>query len=157
VPFLAAEPGQEESGDDLGGEGTPDDPAPYGDHVGVVVFDRLMCRVGVVSEDRPDSVDFVGGDGGTGSRSAHDHSSIGSPVPDRSADGGCEVGIVNRLLRVCPQIEDGIAFLRQQLGQVFLQPEPGMVGSDGNAHVISSLGSQRVAPAGPGPLRMPDR
>ena len=139
MTLLAGETGLQEDGHDLLGERRADDPAADHNNVGVIVFDCLMGRVSVVGERRTDSLDLVGGYGGSRPRSAYQYAAIGSILSHCSSDRGRIVGVVDRRRRVRPHVEEGIALICNQFGQVFLELEPSVVGSNSNSHVLSSV------------------
>ena len=128
------------------GERGADDSAPDGDHVRIVVFDSLVRSVCVVRLSASDAGDLVGGDGGTGPRSAHEHATLGPALGDGSADGGGIVGVIDWLGVVGAEVGDRVTGRSSNPCKLVLQLISGVVGADGDAHGAAaySAGAARV-------------
>ena len=97
------------------------DPTPETQDVGVVVLDRLMCRVRVMGEGSANASHLVGGDRCTRTRSAHHDASFDLSIAHCVADCCSKVGIVDRRFRICSEVHDGNAILLEKLDHKLLE------------------------------------
>ena len=135
--------------DDLPGERLTDQPGPEGEDVGVVVLPAVAGGRDVVAQGRPHPGHLVGhhrrADPGP-----VDHDPLGA-LPRGHLLGHREgkVGIVDRLGGVGAAVDHPPALLAQAEGEPLLQPEPAVVGTDGNGTVrrkracVRSFGRRR--------------
>jgi len=137
VPLIAAEGGSEEGEYDLLGQHRPNDAAAQSEHIDVVVLHGLVRCVGVVNLRAANTFHFVGGDGGPGSGSTDDDSTVGAALNDGMSDGGGEVGIVDGFFGVCSQVGNRMTGGSDGGGQILFELEPGVIGGDGDAHVFA--------------------
>lgn len=136
MALLTGECGREKRRDDLGGQGDANDPRTDTQHVQVIMLDGLMGRIGVVAHRRPDSWKLVRGDRDAGAASAYDETPVGSALHERRRHRFRTVGVVNRRRRVGPQIVDDVAQCSESGDELAFHLEPGMVGCNGNPHVV---------------------
>ena len=100
VAVLGNEFGGEKRLDDLPRQRGADNPCGKGNDVDVVVLDGLVSGVGVVGLSAADSVEFVGGDGGTCPGTEDNDAAVGLSVDHGPANRCGVVGVVDRLGRV---------------------------------------------------------
>ena len=117
------------------GEGGSDDSRAQAEDVDVVVFDHLMSRVGVVGDAGSDSPDLVGGNTRPGPGSTNEHSSRGFSIKNSSGSGQRGVRVINGFGVMGAEVEDGMALIGQEFGQMLLEFESGMVSGDSDSHV----------------------
>lgn len=146
MPFFAGELGFDKCFDDLECERFADDPAPNAQDVDIVMFDSLMGRVSVVGDRSSNSLDLVGRHTGPGSRPTDHDAAVGSTVDHRFGDGRREVGIVDGVLVMGAEIENGESELGQAASYQLFEGVAGMVGSEGDAHRRRLVGGP-AAPA----------
>ena len=110
---LTGEPGGEKGVCNLECECGADDARAKALHVHVVVFDRLMCGVGVVAHRRAQAGELARGDRDAGPAAANDDAALGLPVAEGDGDRFGRIGIIHRRGRMGPEIEDVVALLSQ--------------------------------------------
>ena len=113
MAVLAGEPGGEKGVCNLECERGADDARAKAQHVHVVVFDSLMCGVGVVAHRCAYAWELAGGDRDAGPAAAHDDAALGLPVAKGGGDRFGGIGIVHRCGGMGPEIEDIVALLSQ--------------------------------------------
>ena len=135
---------------DLVGERLADDPGADRQHVGVVVQPRVAGRVEIVAERGADSPHLVGRDLLALAAAAQDDPAIGAPRRDLARGRRAVDRVVHRLLGVGSDVDDLVPATSEHILEVLLEPEPGVVGTDGDLHPWSSRGSRHGVPR-PGP------
>lgn len=94
----------------------------------------MRCRIGVVGDTGSHSVELVGGDRGSGPRSAYDDRPIGPTVEDGSAGGGGIVGIVDGVGGMRSEVVDSMAGLGQPRREMLFHVIAGVIRSKGDSH-----------------------
>ncbi len=127
VPLGGDESSSEVRSDDLLCNGSTGNSGRKCQHIDVVMLDGLMCGVSITCLGAADPVQLVGGDGGTGTRTAHHNSSIGPSCQYRPTDGCGVVGVVDRLCRIGAQIQNRVTLIRYLFLEFFLQLKTGVI------------------------------
>src|SRR5690606_31818535 len=121
--------------------------AAQGQHVAVVILPGEPCRDRLAAAGGPHAWDLVGGDGHADARAADEDAAVRTALGHRPAHRRGEVGVVARRPVVGAQVVDLVPLLGQGGPQVLLQVETRMVGTDGDAHPITSLPGRASGPA----------
>ena len=128
VTLFTRELGGQISRCDVGRQSDPDHPSPYTQHVHVVVLDALTDRVRIVADGRPDSPNFICGDGRTHATAADHDATIGFPTGDGSGNGQSKVRIVvTVIVFVGAEVVQLVAVCLDYVDQVSLERKPTVI------------------------------
>src|SRR5436190_4001571 len=131
---FARERRAQEGRDDVLRQRGADDARADAQHVHVVVLDRLVRGVGVVTHRGADAGKLVGGNRHAGAAATDDDAAVGVAVAQRLRDGLSRVGVVAGGGGVRPEIQHRVPFLAQNRSQIPLQFVAGVVGAEGQTH-----------------------
>ena len=129
---------REEGPDEIRGELVADDARAQREHVHVVVLDRLVRRVHVVTDAGADPHELVRGDRGAHAAAADDDRARGAAVEHRTARRRREVGIVHGFRRIGTEVDHLVARGAHGLDDLRLQREPTVIACDGDRHPSTS-------------------
>jgi hypothetical protein len=100
-------------------------------HVHVVVFHRLVSRIDVVADRRPDSGDLVGGNAGAYAGSTDQNAAQGKATADAVANGFGDIGKIDWIGVVGSTVIHEIPQLAKEVDDAPLQGETGVVAANG--------------------------
>src|SRR5580765_1108807 len=98
MPLLVRETRSEESLHQVFGQFHANDARTEHQHVHIVMFDALMCRIAVMANRSTNAYEFICRDACTDAASANQNAAIRFSIKHRSAHRFCEVWIVRRIL-----------------------------------------------------------
>ena len=134
VTFGVGESSGKKRGDQRLGQRRADDARAQHQDVDVIVQHALGRRVGVVAEPGANTRQLVCGDTRAHAAAADDQAALGAAVEHGAAHGLGVVGIVHRLGRVRPEVEDLVPLPLQPLGQMLLQADARVICSYRHSH-----------------------
>ena len=79
MPFLGGKYRTQKSFDQFFSQRGSDNPGPQAKHIHIIVLDALVSGIGVMTDPRVDSLDFIGGDACTYPRTADENPARGLP------------------------------------------------------------------------------
>ena len=120
-------------------EGGTDDPTAEHEHVHVVMLDSLMRRVEVLAIRGSYSRHLVRRDARTDARTAEHDAAINPTGDDLDRHLLGEIGIVDALGRMRPDVDDLMAKRFDEGSEMLLQIEARMVGSNGDLHDVAPV------------------
>jgi len=121
MAVLAGEPGREKRVRNFESERGADDARAEAQDVHVVVFDRLMRRVGVVTHGGPHPGKLACRNRDAGPAATNDDAPLGLPVAQGHGDRLGGIRIIHRGGRMSPEIEHIVTLLSQFRRQFLLQ------------------------------------
>src|SRR5215470_14876889 len=98
-----------------------------------------MGRVCVMANTRSNAKHFVRGDRSPNSATADQHSAIRLSINDSLSDRFCIIGIIDRVSSISSNVNNLMAELAYRMCQNFFQKDTGVIGSDYDSHVSSSV------------------
>jgi acetyl-CoA C-acetyltransferase len=122
------------------------EPRAKTDDVGVVVGPSQPGRGDVVHRGRPDACDLVGRHADPDSTAAHENPALGLASGHSLAHSGAEVGIVDPIVGVGPEVGHDMAFGLEMLHELLLEREARVVGTDGDRCHATIVVSPRATP-----------
>ena len=126
--------GGEERAHHLGRDRWADRAAAEDEHIHRIVLDSLVRRVGVAAVARAHARDLVRGDARADSRAAEQDAAVDLAAHDREAELLGVVRVVDRLGRVCAEVEHAVTERLDLLLHRFLERETRVVAGDGDLH-----------------------
>src|SRR5262249_17378966 len=138
MAILAKKFRAEESAGQFAGDFRPDDARAENQDIHIVVLDSLMGRMNIVAKPGAYARNLVGGDGRAHTAATHDDAPFCLPGDDGSTHRGCKIGIIDRIIRVCPTIHYRVAHFAQERLQMFFKLKAGVIRTDDDAHGFTS-------------------
>ena len=136
MALFSAELGSQERIHDLVRNRAAGDSRAKSENVDVVVFDRLMSRVGVGGLSRANPLELVRRDAGTCTGTANDDASIRAIRDYGAAHRGREIGIVDGLCGIGAEIDHGVSVLGEAQLQFFFEVKASVIGTERDSHRI---------------------
>src|SRR5215472_17168344 len=135
MPIRAAEPGSKEALCAVPCNRDAHSPSSEAEDIQVIVLDPLACRKFIVTKRRACAGHFVGSYGGANTAPAHENASLHLSAGDSTSEGKRKIRIVVvAVIGPIAEINDFVAFLREQRCKLLLHFESAMICADANFH-----------------------